>query len=391
MGIEGAITLGLHWDGRTLRRAEVRSRRPLAASRLLEGQPWPAAQATVPLLFSICGRAQAVAAAGAIEAALGAAPGEAVALQRELLLAAEMIQEYAWRILLDLPALLGQAPQAEGFAALRRELQGALPPGGVNSAWWCEAATPQGLERWRQVSAGIGALLDRHVYGMAPGAWLELTPGSGPARWLDSGTTAAARALARLWPSPLGRSAVPLLPCRPAGEWALDLGERLAADAAFPAAPTWRGAPAETGALARSAALPLIAAALRDTGNTVALRLLARLAELALLAGRLAGLARGEIGARWSGAAAAGAGAALGTAETARGILLHFVRLDGEGRVTTYRIVAPTEWNFHPQGAFVQGLTGFAAAGADEARRAAGLMAHALDPCVAHRVEVVDA
>jgi hypothetical protein len=241
------------------------------------------------------------------------------------------------------------------------------------------------------VSASLDALIETDVFGMSAGAWLDIEPGKGLEQWLEQGATPAARALARWWPSPLGRSPVPLLPRRSAMEWESELAGRLAADAAFPAAPTWNGFPAETGALARTAELPLVAAALRESGNTVALRLLARLAELARLSGRLARLAAGEIGSRWSEGAAAGVGSGLGTAETARGILLHFVQLDAEGRVTIYRIVAPTEWNFHPQGAFVQGLTGFAAASADEARSAAVLMAHALDPCVAYRLEMLDA
>ncbi len=390
-GIEGAIDLGLQWDGRTIRRAIVRSSRPLMASRLLQGRSWEAAQAMVPLMFSICGRAQVVAAAQAMEAARGVVAAQPVALQRELLLAAELIQEYVWRVLLDLPTLLGEPPQAERFAALRRQIQAALPPGGVSAAWWQEGARPHGLERWAQVSASLDGLLEHDVFGMSAAAWLDLEPGKGLDRWLEQGATPAARALARWWPSPLGRSPVPLLPHRSAMEWEKELAGRLAADAAFPAAPTWNGFPAETGALARTAELPLVAAALREAGNSVALRLLARLAELARLAGRLARLAAGEIGSRWSDGAAVGVGSGLGTAETARGILLHFVQLDLESRVTIYRIVAPTEWNFHPQGAFVQGMTGFAAASADEVQRAAALMAHALDPCVAYRVEVLDA
>ena len=77
--------------------------------------------------------------------------------------------------------------------------------------------------------------------------------------------------------------------------------------------------------------------------------------------------------------------------QNARGLLLHRVALDAQGMVDDYRIVAPTEWNFHPDGALVHGLTGLAAD--DEARlvRQARLAVQALDPCVACRVEVVHA
>ena len=53
-----------------------------------------------------------------------------------------------------------------------------------------------------------------------------------------------------------------------------------------------------------------------------------------------------------------------------------------------YRIVAPTEWNFHPRGAFSRGLAGIPARNEEEVRRAAALLAHALDPCVAYDLRV---
>jgi Ni,Fe-hydrogenase I large subunit len=85
--------------------------------------------------------------------------------------------------------------------------------------------------------------------------------------------------------------------------------------------------------------------------------------------------------------AQAGSGAGLAAVETARGVLIHWALMDG-GQVARYRIVAPTEWNFHPQGAFVRGLAGIPARDEDEVRQAAALLAHALDPCVAYDLKV---
>ena len=80
-------------------------------------------------------------------------------------------------------------------------------------------------------------------------------------------------------------------------------------------------------------------------------------------------------------------GTGIAAVETARGTLLHRVDL-AEGRVVRYRILAPTEWNFHPDGAFVRGLIGCPAKSETEARGAAGLLAHALDPCVSIETRV---
>lgn len=130
--------------------------------------------------------------------------------------------------------------------------------------------------------------------------------------------------------------------------------------------------------------------ALAERSNTVGVRLLARFVELALLDQRLDRLSRGDIELAWTGGAAIAPDVGLSATETARGILLHYVELQGE-HVARYRIVAPTEWNFHPHGAFVQGVRGAEAGSEHAAQQAARLMAHALDPCVAYRVQVIHA
>lgn len=62
----------------------------------------------------------------------------------------------------------------------------------------------------------------------------------------------------------------------------------------------------------------------------------------------------------------------------ARGLLLHWVQLDAQGRVADYRVVAPTEWNFHAQGALAQALTALA----PQDTASASALAAAFDACV---------
>ena len=75
----------------------------------------------------------------------------------------------------------------------------------------------------------------------------------------------------------------------------------------------------------------------------------------------------------------------MGWAETARGLVTHRVAIEGE-RVARYRIVAPTEWNFHPEGAFAQGARGLHGDSTAIEGRVRRLVA-SLDPCVAVRYE----
>jgi hypothetical protein len=79
-----------------------------------------------------------------------------------------------------------------------------------------------------------------------------------------------------------------------------------------------------------------------------------------------------------SGALQLDNGQALAWCEMARGLLLHWVQLDTQGAVQDYRVVAPTEWNFHPNGALANAV----AALASEDTSAARTLAAAFDPCV---------
>ena len=84
-----------------------------------------------------------------------------------------------------------------------------------------------------------------------------------------------------------------------------------------------------------------------------------------------------------NGALALGAAQALAWCEMPRGLLLHWVQLDAHDRVQDYRVLAPTEWNFHPAGALARAV----AALAPEDTAAAQLLAAAFDPCVACSVQ----
>jgi hypothetical protein len=85
-----------------------------------------------------------------------------------------------------------------------------------------------------------------------------------------------------------------------------------------------------------------------------------------------------------SGALPLGGGQAIAWCEMARGLLLHWVQLDAQNRVQDYRVLAPTEWNFHPDGALEQALTQLDPTDAT----AAWCLASAYDPCVDCNVNI---
>ncbi len=226
-------------------------------------------------------------------AALGAAIAAATSRRLPAPPAAEVLIEqveaHGWRFGIDLPPALGLAPD------------------------------PRSVGKLRQVAGEVRR-------GQAPArALLPLLAGIIEGQGLAGRLIALARELDSrgfgftIWPALGQRSA----------NW---FDERLERDTEFGDRPAAEDGPAEVGP---GAGLPLAA------------RIRAQMDLALALPDRIA-LAMGGIEGpvvRWAG----GPGAATGVAETARGPLAYRVAMEGE-RIASIASVAPTEWNFHPEG-----------------------------------------
>jgi hypothetical protein len=126
------------------------------------------------------------------------------------------------------------------------------------------------------------------------------------------------------------------------------IAEALAQNPDFAQLPLWLGSCAESGVWSR-----LRHRRASFTPLTALSRLQSRWVELLELA-----CSSGDQPAALlqSGALPLGAGQAIAWCEMSRGLLLHWVQLDEQQRVQDYRVLAPTEWNFHPDGALACAL-----------------------------------
>ena len=404
----------------------IHSSRLLGASRVFIGKDLAETARTLPGLFSVCATAQAASCAMAAEAALGIRPHPRTLAARYLLVDMETVREHLWRLLLDWPRFLGGAPNGAAmaqvmgaFGQFRRALStkgDPLLPGAADL--WPDGATQAAAAATQTLAAAttqttavaanqataaapyaaaaaLAELTTHQVLGQPPGDWLAtIRTARALSHWSRTQDTSAAR-LIRLveeqgWGG-LGRSPVAILPPLTAA----DLNARLSGPgaAAFIAAPLWRDAPAETTPFARQLGQALVADLARELGNGLLPRLAAQLVELASLLAdlprRLATLSDpdGPSGPSGPDGFEGSEGSGLAQVQAARGLLVHRLTLE-DGRVADYRILAPTEWNFHPQGAAALGLA--ALPGGDEAtlRRLAGLFITALDPCVAYDISI---
>ncbi len=374
MNAGGALHLTGRWDGRRVSAVAVANARPLAA-RVLGGRPVTQVLQLVPSLFSLCSRAQGLAARAACAAAGAPGVARAEAWAEERAIATEAAQEHLWRLMLDWPALFGHEPRRERFAMLHRRLAAAHD---------AHAAHEMG-----------GELLDLVAVELLCGIFQSMREPRSLAELVErarrGGNIGAALAdLVEMGPCAPEGEPVPLLPALPAGAWAHELAGVPAQE--FCAAPTFAGRAHETGVLARHADA-LLVRVLLERGHRTAARLFARVVDLADCASRLRHPLASDMPPLLD-AASLGKGAGLACVETARGLLMHAVRVE-DGRVADYAIVAPTEWNFHPQGAFAHEGAGWEAATREAALLRLRALALALDPCVDFDVtleeETVDA
>ena len=421
--LDAALHLARQRDGRW----QLRSTRAEWAAAMLRGRPAGHAPMLLPGLYALCGGAHRLAARHALAAARGPASdatceGATSASTDAQALRLDTLREHLRRLWLDAPRV---AAAGGGAVAAPAALDLAAAPFMPAATDLGDAATEAATRRW----------VESHVLHGDAEAWLaawEADAASHAARWGATADTWPARWLG-IVRGLLGDRAAPCRPLRAAAsEAGLEaLADALRTQAGFALAPTEGGQPAETGcwtrlADPRLAGLAHVAAAATPAPmQPLWLRHAARIAEIARLVshGGATWLAQGRFtpaadAAQTVGTPAANATRAAGTppdavhttlgasesasgaptpplreglgwCEMARGLLVHWVRLDADDRIADYRVLAPTEWNFHPAGSAAQALAACAgqtpSTGVDMAQLLA--TAAAYDPCVELRLE----
>ncbi len=378
-------------------RVTIVSTRPVRASRLFIGQEVTATARLLPALYSICATAQSAACAAACEQALGLVVDPETAARRRRLVAAETLREHLWRILLDWPHVTGQTPDATAMARVMAghgALRGALSPGAEPFSIGALGSTADEPTAGA-ASRDLAEVLAHLVFGRPPLRWFgEVADLATLAVWAEVTDTVAARLVRQIMTAgqaELGRAPVGALPILNPADLDRHLGgaEQATADA-FVARPTWEGQPRETSPLTRQLDTPLVRDLTGRFGNGLLTRIAAQLTEVA---GTWAGTER-TIKEQTTNAeelpANLSVGLGLAQVSAARGLLVHRVRIDGD-RIAEYRILAPTEWNFHPSGVVAQGLAGIRASVAPaDLGPLARLFITAVDPCVAYDLKLPD-
>ncbi len=312
----------------------IRQRRPAVAASLV-GRDVESALQLVPGLLPVCGQAQSVAAGRAVAAARAQPQSAEQRAADERCLRREQALAAAWRCTVDWPDLLGEPRQLD---TLKRVRQASADP---ELASLLQELAP-GLDQVTNVQELLawiddGGSVPARVAGLA----LDAPPGAGNS---CTGTDASPEALAQAAEQALAQE--PFNPLDPAG------------------------GPREVGPLAMGRDA-MIAQLKESVDNPVLARLLAQVLDLRVIyrALRQPAPAPKEYPG-WAGTDGSG----LGCAITARGPVFHRVRLDAD-TVTDWRVLAPTDWHFSPDGPVARELRHLATPAAMR------LLIVSFDPC----------
>lgn len=359
----GGIRLEIAVDPvtRAARRVTVRSTRPTGFSgRLLAGRSAGEVPALLARMHALCGRSHWVAAETAIIAAMGR-DVEPIVAERMQGLAAERLGEHLRAMVTGSGVGGVDATDRETLAEVRAVLAGVHALLGTAVGGPPTEATGA-IDRIRGALLRLGPTIDRR-------GRLAVGSGSWAARALEAITAETGDHFGRcdaLLPSD-DDAVIAGLTRDPEG---------------FSALPRLAGRKPEAGPGARAA-----------TSRTLAdgrFRLAARLAEIAEAAELLDAPQddRLRIGADWITGRQVGPRTGHAAVESPRGRLHHLARVDEDGRVVSWAIVAPTEWNFHPEGPLAATLAANVFPEGPEGLARAERIGALFDPCVGWDVAI---
>lgn len=380
MSIQGELTVSLtHSENGT--DCQIISSRPTQASRLFTGKTIEQTITTLPLLFSICAKAQTATTVSAIESALNTPASSIVESQREALVLLENLREQTFRILMDWP---GHIDEAQDNKAFKHVFQG------INSLM--ESLNPKQLLSYKaqeiiqtnshqQLWRDFADQLSQIIFAQAAQHWLDNVESF--SSWAEKGQSQPARFIHWLgqqdWKL-TGTSSIGHVP---------DINDptlvnRLENEQeSFVHQPDWESHCYELSWFSRQHKHPLVARLNEQIGNGIYTRMLARLIEVAILIQKLESFFTGKTILKRIPVNVSG----LAHTEAARGRLSHYVKLRDQ-TIEQLLILAPTEWNFHPYGVAADSLKHLQADSETRLQQQADLLIHAIDPCVGYQLKI---
>ena len=415
--LQGQIIINITYSGKdelaTIDEVNIHSSRPTQTSKILTGKTPEAATAMIGMVYSLCSTAQKCASVRAIENATGYVASPVTEAMRDAMVHLETLREHLLRILIHWSEFTGMRPEHEAAASVIRIRQDIERTARVNCTLFKPGInySPLAKQDVRSVSASL-AELRKIIEDKVTSCSLEQWQDNKLEVELSQGNLTTARALHllirnRQWENHCPSKTPQLELCTSA----IPELQALMQSWSFIATPTWSGGARENSVLSR--ALP--GQTVKPTDTTLKTRLLNQIDEVVSLqrllekhfveTSQTPPCSPQPESAQTTDAVVLNSLqdsiqdsiqdsmpdtrpetiTGVGLAPAARGLLVHDLTLKN-GLISDYRILAPTEWNFHPHGVIVTSLTGLQGPLSD-LKTQATLLTELIDPCVGFTLE----
>ncbi len=387
--IEGQIEIDMHTHSNKVVSVEVQSSRPLQAPGLLLGKSPSQVLSVIPLMYNICGIAQARTSLLAIQQCLSIELNPAVEIARDMLVLVENAREHLFRIFIDWPKLLElhiERPRPPSSMHLLSEFKQALFTDG--SAFEMHSQLKPDSKHLLELINHLEQELHHQVLQISTQHWLAISSIDQLNHWMHECDGIAACAIRAVSDQDLSSQGYADCPHLPTLDTDILLNRLNNEDAdEFIASPDWQGALYETTPLTRQQGNAVIPALTHKLGNALLTRWVARLVELAGIPQQLKRLLSRLEGAQRTTKSDNCRQNGIAQTEAARGRLIHRVAVD-QDRISKYQILAPTEWNFHPRGLISKSLGSLKANSTQQLELLARLTINAIDPCVGYTLRI---
>ncbi|KAB1083003.1 hypothetical protein F4V91_25430 [Neorhizobium galegae] len=340
MSLFGTLGIDVIFKPGAAAAVHITAPRSAPATELLRGCT-PAEMANrARLLFALCGNAHATAAISAAEAAMQSVPSTQARRARLQMVAAEALCEHFFRVVVDWPAFLSEAPRTHALQRVADQVAQIKARMGSRLYW-------SGVEAQAMPHGELAAVLARSVLSEVFGD--DDAPLDSPSS-IDAWTHKAATPAARMLAHARQDEAQPL--------------DEYPEQTVFG---RWRNDP-------------------RLNGSEAAQRVLSRLLEIDTLGRGLADENYCEGACKLTVNVNDGDGRIASAAiDVARGRLHHHIEIH-DGKVTHCSISSPTGRNFEQGGAAEQAICRIRTASRTSFERQARLLVMEIDPCVAYEL-----
>ncbi len=356
---------------------QIDSQRPLHARLLFIGKPRQQVSEMLPRLFSICAHAQTYAGICAMASARGDTLPAVVHCYQQIAVWLETAREHMMRMIIDWPKLLKlRISPAQCQPAFIAQLS-------YKPAQKAKNSRKENINNINYLTNSLDNYLEKYIFGIPVQKWLKIEDKKQLWHWAEQHQSIAAQSLNRIftqqWMAQGAHTQAQFLP-----EMALsEIKTRIwqGQQHGFCSQPDWQGQYCETTSYARQQHHPLLQQLKAQYGNGLLCRWLARLLELAGISTTIRKLLAQQNTCRSDSTDG------IARVQAARGQLIHTVKMQ-QDTVVDYHILAPTEWNFHPQGVVKQSLQQIQSHDQAQWLEIAHCLINSIDPCVQYELRI---